>query len=31
MFITAAAVLVIWLSLITQVNVAGVSLKKADG
>lgn len=31
MFITAAAVVVIWLSLITQVSVAGVSLKKADG
>lgn len=30
-FITAAAVLVIWLSLITQVSVAGVSLKQADG
>lgn len=31
MFITTAAVLVIWLSLITQVTMAGVSLKKADG
>lgn len=28
-FITAAAVLVIWLSLITQVTMAGVSLKRA--
>ncbi|MCA0253748.1 MAG: signal peptidase II [Actinobacteria bacterium] len=31
MFITAAAVLVIWLSLITQVTLAGVRLKRADG
>ncbi|MCW5953274.1 MAG: signal peptidase II [Propionibacteriaceae bacterium] len=31
MFITAAAALVIWLSLITQVSVAGVRLKRADG
>lgn len=31
MFITAAAVLVVWLSLISQVNVAGVRLKRADG
>lgn len=31
MFITAAAVLVIWLSAIAQVSVAGVRLKRADG
>lgn len=31
MFITTAAVLVIWLSLITGVSVAGVRLKQADG
>ena len=31
MFITGAAVLVIWLSLISQVSVAGVRLKRADG
>ena len=31
MFITAAAVIVIWLSLITQVTMAGVSLKRGDG
>ncbi len=30
MFITAAAVLVIWLSLITQVSVAGVRLKQVE-
>ena len=30
MFITAAAVLVIWLSLITGVSVAGVRLKQAE-
>ncbi len=31
MYITAAAVLVIWLSLITGVSVSGVRLKQADG
>lgn len=30
MFITAAAVLVIWLSLVSGVNVAGVRLKEAE-
>ena len=30
MFITAAATLVVWLSLITQVSVAGVRLKQAE-
>ena len=30
-FITAAAAMVIWLSLISQVSLAGVRLKQADG
>ena len=31
MFITAAAVLVIWLSMITQVSLGGVRLKERPG